>query len=218
MVASTKKALLKFLNMKVVKVYGALKKRLGKGRFEFNVDTPAEAMRALCANFPGLQKWFIDSEQDGVGYKVKVGKEQVGEDNIETLHYPWSEKEVFSITPVLTGSGRGWGRVLFGALLIGASFLIPGGWAIGTFGISAPLAIGSYVKGIGALMMLGGVAEMISPAPPMPDMKQAHTLQNFSFSGVTNTSQIGTPIAICYGRTFCGSSVISSGLDVDQMV
>jgi predicted phage tail protein len=218
MVAFTKKALLKFLNMKVVKVYGALKKRLGKGRFEFNVDTPAEAMRALCANFPGLQKWFIDSEQDGVGYKVKVGKEQVGEDNIEALHYPWSEKEVFSITPVLTGSGRGFGRFLFGALLIGASFLIPSTWAIGTFGISSPLVVQSMVKGLGAMMALSGVAEMISPTPPMPDMKQANTLQNFSFSGVTNTGQIGTPIPIAYGRLFVGSSVISSGLDVDQVI
>ena len=43
--------------MKVVKVYGALKKRLGQSRFEFDVATPAEAVRALCANFPGLQKW-----------------------------------------------------------------------------------------------------------------------------------------------------------------
>jgi len=203
--------------MKVVKVYGALKKRLGKGRFEFNVDTPAEAVRALCANFPGLQKWIVDSEQDGIGYKVSVGKEEIGEDNYQELSYPWSEKDVFSIKPVLTGSGRGFGRVLFGALLIGASFLIPGGWMIGTFG-GAPLAASSVVGGMGAMMALSGVAEMLSPVPPMPDMKQANTLQGFSFSGVTNTAQIGTPVPICYGRTFCGSSVISSGLDVDQVI
>ena len=30
--------------MKVVKVYGELKKRLGQGRFEFDVATPAEAV------------------------------------------------------------------------------------------------------------------------------------------------------------------------------
>jgi predicted phage tail protein len=203
--------------MKVVKVYGALKKRLGQGRFEFDVATPAEAIRALCANFPGLQKWIIDSDQDGVGYKVKVGKEEVGEDNLKELHHPWREQDVFSITPIIAGSGRGFGRVLMGALIIGAGFLIPGGWAIGTFG-GAPIAVGSMVKGMGAMMALGGVAEMLSPTPPLPDMKQANTLQNFSFSGVTNTAQIGTPVPICYGRTFCGSSVISSGLDVDQVI
>ena len=77
MVAFIKKAPLKSLNMKVVKVYGELKKRLGQGRFELDVATPAEAVRALCANFPGLQKWIVDSEQDGVGFKVKVGKESI---------------------------------------------------------------------------------------------------------------------------------------------
>ena len=60
--------------MKVVKVYGALKERLGQGTFEFNVETPAQAIRALCANFIGLEKWFIDNDQNGIAYKVLVGK------------------------------------------------------------------------------------------------------------------------------------------------
>ena len=57
--------------MKVVKVYGELKKRLwGKSQFKFDVRTPAEALKALCANFPGLDQWLLDSEKDGVAYKV----------------------------------------------------------------------------------------------------------------------------------------------------
>ena len=59
---------------------------------------------------------------------------------------------------------------------------------------------------------------MLSPPPPDLNMKQANVLQNYSFSGVTNTSQVGTAVPICYGRLFVGSSVISSGLDVDQEV
>ena len=54
--------------MKVVKVHGALKERLGQGTFEFNVETPAQAIKALCANFSGLDKWLIDSDKDGVAY------------------------------------------------------------------------------------------------------------------------------------------------------
>ena len=91
--------------MKVVKVYGSLKKRLGQGTFEFDVATPAQAIKALCANFEGLEKWFIDNDQDGLGYRVLIGKQDIGEDNIEELCYPWSEKEVFSITPIVAGSG-----------------------------------------------------------------------------------------------------------------
>jgi predicted phage tail protein len=52
--------------MKVVKVYGALRKYLGQCRFQFEADTPAQAIKALCVNFPGLDKWLLDSEQNGV--------------------------------------------------------------------------------------------------------------------------------------------------------
>jgi predicted phage tail protein len=63
--------------MKVVKVYGALRKRLGQCRFQFEADTPAQAIKALCVNFPGLDKWLLDSEQDGVAYRVSIGKEKI---------------------------------------------------------------------------------------------------------------------------------------------
>ena len=204
--------------MKVVKVYGELKKRLGQGRFELDVATPAEAIRALCANFPGLQKWIVDSEQDGVGFKVKVGKESIKEDNLEELHYPWSERDVFSITPVLTGAGRGWGKVIVGALLIGAAIMFPGAsWSLGGFKAAAGYSgFQAAVGQIGIAITLMGVAEMLSPVPKMPD--DPEQLQSFSFSGVVNTSKIGTPVPIAYGRLFVGSSVISSGLDVDQLV
>ena len=69
--------------MKVVKVYGALKERLGgQGTFELDVFNAAEAIKALCANFAGLDKWFIDSGDDGIAYKVLLGENEVGEDNI----------------------------------------------------------------------------------------------------------------------------------------
>ena len=87
--------------MKVVKVYGALRKRLGQCRFELEAATPAQAIKALCVNFPGLDKWLIDSEKDGVGYRVTVSKEKATEQDVSPLIMPWSEKDVFSITPVM---------------------------------------------------------------------------------------------------------------------
>ena len=212
--------------MKVVKVYGALKKRLGQSRFEFDVETPAEALRALIANFPGLEKWIIDSEKDGVGYRVNVGKERVGPENAEILGYPWSDRDVFSIAPVVMGARKGsWGMIFLGAALIGASFFFPGAGMFGanalTWGSTTMTAVGtalgSGISMIGASLVLSGVSELISPQPGFPDMKQANTLQSFSFSGITNTAQVGTPVPIAYGRLYVGSSVISSGLDTDQL-
>ncbi len=216
--------------MKVVKVYGALKKQLGgQGTFELDVNTPAEAIKALTANFKGLAEWMTRSQQHGVAYKVQLGTEVIGEEQIDSLLYPWSEKEVFSITPVIMGAGRGMGQFLLGAALIGLSFvalpMLGGAFAGGSLaglGTTAGIygtAWGSKALGaIGLSLMLGGVSQMLSPPPPDLNMKQANVLQNYSFSGVTNTSQVGTAVPICYGRLFVGSSVISSGLDVDQEV
>lgn len=221
--------------MKVIKVYGELRKRLGQCRFEFDVATPAQAVKALCVNFPGLDKWIIDSEKDGVGYRVKIGKEKVTPTSTDLLAMPWSEREVFSITPVVAGAGGGgFGNFLLGGLLIGASFLFPGAGLFGTtglFGAGAAgiagvsstgvlvgTAIGTGLSAIGAGLVLGGIADIISPmAPPgLEAGKEAAKLNNMSFSGVVNTSRQGLPVPIAYGRVFVGSTVISSGFDVDH--
>jgi|TARA_R100000482_G_scaffold49289_1_gene17452 predicted phage tail protein len=204
--------------MKVVKVYGALRKRLGRCRFEFEAATPAQALKALCVNFPGLDKWLIDSEKDGVGYRVMVGKERVADD-LNVLAMPWSEQEVFSITPVIAGAG-GVGRIVLGAALIATAVLVPGlGTTLGTVGIFGSTfgVVSAGIGAIGAGMVLTGVADIISPQPSLDSgLDEAVQLESFTFSNVVNTSKQGLPVPIAYGRVFVGSAVISSGLDVDQ--
>ena len=206
--------------MKVVKVYGALRKKLGQCRFEFHADTPAQALKALCVNFPGLDKWLIDSETSGMGFRVTRGREAITNDSIEGLVLPWSEREVFSITPVITGAGNA-GRIFARIGLVALAILLPGiggGVAATIFGTafsSVSLAIGS----IGASLILGGVASMISPQPTMGNLtsgRESARLESFTFSGIVNTSKQGMPVPIAYGRLFVGSAVISSGLDVNQ--
>ena len=193
--------------MKVVKVYGALRKRLGRCRFEFDVNTPAQAIKALCVNFPGLDKWLIDSEQDGVGYRVTISKEKVTEENVASLLLPFSDKEVFSITPVVAGAGKGPFQILAGLGLIAVSMFIPG---------AAALGVGLFGGGL----LLGGIAQLISPQPDLSaldDGPDATRLESFSFSNVVNTGRQGLPVPIAYGRVFVGSQVISSGLDTDSV-
>ena len=208
--------------MKVVKVYGALRKRLGRCRFELNVATPAQAIKALCVNFPGLDKWLIDSEKDGVGYRVRVGKQQATPEDVSVLSLPWSEREVFSVTPVIAGAGGrndGFFGFLGGALLIGAAFLVPGlgtSIATSTFLGTTMGAVSYGAALIGTSLVLGGIAQMISPTPPPIDFEEANRIENFSFSGILNTSQQGLAVPIAYGRVVVGSAVISSVLDVDH--
>ena len=224
--------------MKVVKVYGALRKYLGQCRFQFEADTPAQAIKALCVNFPGLDKWLLDSEQDGVTYRVSIGKEKVGQDDLSPLVMPWSEREVFSITPVIAGAGRTGALIGIGiglvalAIIAGPAvggFLGLGASAFGTAATATTAATGfilggtaaTIIGGVGVSLVLGGIAQLISPSQNFSNAergREAARFESFSFSGVTNTVQQGLPVSICYGRAFIGSAVISTGLDVNQLV
>ena len=214
--------------MKVVKVYGALRKRLGQCRFEFDVNTPAQAIKALCVNFPELERWLIDSEQDGVGYRVAISKEKVTEENVDPLFLPFSDREVFSITPVVAGAGRGTGSILAGVGLVALAIATQGGslaFGLGGFGTASGVGFGAAAFGtklaivagnIGIGLTLLGIAQAISPQEPDEDKRKAIELESFSMSNVVNTSRQGLPVPIAYGRVWVGSAVISSGLDVDQ--
>ena len=218
--------------MKVVKVYGALRKRLGQCRFEFDVATPAQAIKALCVNFPGLEKWLIDSEKDGVGYRVAVSREKVTEENFAPLLMPFSDREVFSITPVVAGAGRGTGQILAGLALITVAVLAPvagfsaaaGGFTATGAGVTASGAAtfagaaAAFAGNIGLVLTLSGIATAISPQPGLNStLDESVQLESFTFSNVINTSRQGMPCPIAYGRLFVGSAVLSSGLDVDQV-
>jgi predicted phage tail protein len=227
--------------MKVVKVYGALRKKLGQCRFQFEADTPAQALKALCINFPGLEKWLLDSENDGVSYRVTIGKEKLTEHNAGLIVGPWSEREVFSITPVLTGAGQGAGQIFAGIGLVALAILaapIGGGFlglGAGAFGSTAAGAASGFTLGaaassaigaIGVAVALGGVAQALSPAPVNSTAavntyergRDAAKFESFTFSGIVNTEKQGLPVPIVYGRCFTGSSVISVGIDVDQLI
>jgi len=198
--------------MKVVKVYGALRKRLGQCRFEFDVTTPAQAIKALCVNFPGLEKWLIDSEQDGVGYRVSISKEKVTEQDMAPLFMPFSDREVFSITPVIAGAGRGAGQIFAGLGIIAASVFIPG------LGLGLGGALVTKVGLLGGALLIQGISQAISPQPDfgLERGREAAKLESFVFNNIVNTSKQGLPVPIAYGRLFVGSAVLSSGLDVDQ--
>lgn len=209
--------------MKVVKVYGKLRELLGQCRFELNVSTPAQAFKALLINFPQLERFILDSEKDGVAYRMMVGRQHVREENIADLALPLGDREVFSIAPVIAGAGAV-GRIALGVGLIAASLAFPGGGLFGgtVFGfLGGPAAsagilttVGTAISVVGAGLVLGGVADIISPPPQPQALKEQEQLESFTFSGIVNVSRQGIPVPVVLGRAYAGSVVISSGLDV----
>ena len=215
--------------MKVVKVYGKLRELLGQCKFELNVSTPAQAFKALLINFPQLERFILDSEKDGVAYRMMVGRHHIGEDNFGDIALPFSEREVFSIAPVIVGAGGGFGRIALGIGLIGASFLFPGAGLFGTsglfgagqaivgvssVGVLQAAAVGTALSAVGAGLVLTGAAQLLSPTPQSQSLKEQEQLESFTFSGIVNVSRQGIPVPVVLGRAYAGSVVISSGLDV----
>ena len=201
--------------MKIIKVYGELRKKLGQSTFELDVANPAHAIKALCINFPELTSWFLNNDEQGNGFKVTIGKQKIYRTNLKPMLEPWSERDVLHITPVIKGAGRGLGQILLGAALIGlAVFAAPiaGGGFLGSAGSGFLGAAASKALGyIGANLLIGGVSQLLSPTPG--SFNEGSKLQSFSFSGIVNVADQGLPVPICYGRVVTGSIVISAGLN-----
>ena len=193
--------------LRKVRLYGQLAEFVGRKVIEADLSSAAEAVRMLIANFPELDRHMADQH-----YRVLVGD---GALTLDDLHNPVGQEEI-KIVPVISGAGGGGGSILAGIALVAASIFIPGSAVIfgTTFG-----AISLGVGLAGASLILGGVAQLISPTPEIPQGPdtQQDPRKSFSFSGIQNTSRGGTPVPIVYGKTLTGSVVISAGIDTEQV-
>ena len=209
--------------MRVIKVYGPLAKFLGRRQFKAVVNTPAEAIRFLVANFPKLKAHMADQY-----YKVCTDKTEldVGS-HLEQLHYPMAQTECIRIIPVIAGAGSAATKIGIGIALIAVSFLLPGAGIFGTtslFGVSAAqggavlAGIGTAFSAVGASLVLGGVAQLISPTPKISSGEDSTNdpRKSYSFSGIQNVARQGVPVPVVYGEMIVGSVTISAGINTED--
>ena len=184
--------------LRKIKLYGKLAKFIGHRVLEADVATAAEAVRFLLANWPQLEGHMNDQH-----YRVSVGKYDL---EAEELHHPAGSAPI-SFVPVTTGAGAV-ARIIAGVALVALSF-IPG---IGALGVA-------LMQGVGASLALGGVAQLLTPTPTVPQGadSQDDPRKSYSFSGIQNTSRQGTPLPRVYGRMIVGSVVASAGIDTVQV-
>jgi predicted phage tail protein len=203
--------------LRTVKVYGHLAEHCGQSVFEALVRVPADAIKFLLCNFPELRGLMRDGY-----YKVAVGKFDLQlADQPQQLHYPLAADDMIKVIPVVSGAGgRGIGQILLGAALITASFLVPGSGVAGTSFLASAGSATSFGAGaaavagnLGLALALGGVAQMLTPVPDMPDgVGGGGPNENFAFQTIENVSQEGVPVPVVYGEMIVGSVVISTGL------
>ena len=226
--------------MQLVLLAGELGEKYGQKHEYYNLQTPADAIKLLCINYPALKAELVQAHKNGVGYKVIQGGAAMGYDE---LLLPFGSKPLL-VVPVITGSGdQATTQILIGVGLVAASFLIPGAGLFGTsflaptsslFGVAATASTlsiaGTFAGTIGAALILGGTAQLLAPQLPLnrirgsgtnvrgpgPDgiTRGASGNQSYAFTGPANTVGTGTTLPVIYGRVITGSHLIAANLDI----
>jgi predicted phage tail protein len=203
--------------LRKIKLYGQLAKFIGRRVLEADVATAAEAVRMLVANFPGLEQHMAEQY-----YRVTVGAYDLG---LDEIHDPAGQQDI-KIMPVVVGAGGAVGKIAIGVALIALSFAIPG-LAFGAVlagqissGVGNLILIGGQIAGaIGVSLALGGVSQLLTPVPKIPQGPDTadDPRKTYNFSGIQQTSRQGVPVPCVYGLTLVGSVVISAGTDTVQV-
>jgi len=196
--------------LRKIKLYGHLREYTGLSEVEAYVNNVKEAVSFLTCNWPKLKAEIIQNN-----YHILLDKDDIGE---EELLYPIGKASI-SFIPVVEGSGR-FGRILAGAALIGASMGAFGAFGAGAISFGgggfAAASLGAKAAfGIGASLALGGISDLLTPAPETPENEQ--TPESSNFSSPLNVSIAGLPVPLVYGTAICGSIVINTFLLIEEV-
>ena len=182
-------------------------------RVRLEVSNPAEAVRALMANFPGFQQYMMSHSTPG--YQICIGSDPFA--GAEQMNYPVG-RQCIKIVPVIAGAAKSPViGIIIGVVIIAA--------AVATFQLELlPAAIAAnaalFVGGIGAAMAMNGVSQLLASVPKAPDVSTTQNPDNVPsdiFNGPVNTVAQGLPVPVGYGRLRIGSAVISAAINtVDQ--
>ncbi|AOI29620.1 tail assembly protein [Citrobacter sp. Cb008] len=193
-----------------IKLSGPLIRLFGR-EHQRVISTPREVFRALSVTLPGFEKYMNTSKARGQTFAIFVDKKNITEDDLD---FPSCGRTI-RIVPVIMGSKRaGVLQTILGAVLV----------VVGVLGSTIGQAWGGGVWGpaawkIGAAMMVGGVAQMLSPQPSGLASKQsADNRASYAFGGVTNTAAQGYPVPLLYGRRRIGGAIISAGIYVEDQL
>ena len=183
--------------MATVRLYGNLAREFGR-QFELDVRSPAEAIRALIANFPSFKKHFEPGH-----YHILVDDCSLA---IDQVKHPTSKKKHIRIVPAIAGAKSGLLQAIAGVALIAAAVFVPGLSTIAAYAIG----------GLGGALAMSGLASVLSPVPVVTDASTAsNRIENKYFSSAVNTEAQGRPVPIVIGEFLVGSLVVSSSTVVE---
>ncbi|PRA69269.1 phage tail protein [Pseudomonas sp. MYb187] len=190
--------------MTIVRLYGLLRK-FGR-EFRLSVKTPAEAVKALCVQIPGFEKFISNARSRGLEFAIFRGSK-----NLQEKELGFSGTGEIRIAPVMVGSKRGGSlQTIIGAVLVAAAYVV----SFTPFAAASP-----FLYQAGAALMIGGVIQMLSPqAKGLKTSAAPENQPGYAFGSARNTTASGNPVPLCLGRRRWGGAIISAEiLAEDQM-
>lgn len=192
--------------LRKVKLYGVLRKKFGR-EFTFDINTPAEAIQALCCQIKGFEAFLRGAESKGITFAIFEGKNNLNVDEIAMESY---EKAEIRIAPILMGSKSGG---LF-STIVGVALIIAGAFTLGTSS-----AVGMALIGAGAGLALGGVAQLLAPSVKQTTAKeQDGNDPSYAFGGAVTTTANGSVRSYLFGKREVGGTLISGGVYAEDLM
>lgn len=178
--------------LRVVRLYGSLGAQFGRYH-ELVVNSPAEAVRALCSMIDGFERFLTEAKDRGLVFGIFLGKKNIPKEHLS--HAAFGGEEI-RIAPIVSGSKKaGIFQVVVGIALIVASYF------------------GAPTLGVGIAMLAGGVAAMLTPQTKgLASQDEVNNRPSYAFNGPVNTQAQGNPIPLLYGEMIVGSAVVSAGI------
>ncbi len=206
--------------MKAVHLHGSLKK-FSSDPINLDVSSIRHVISA-CTSIFGVEfrkaiykgEWEITSNNNSI------------DENMLDMNINGDE---IHIRPSLQGAGNGRaiGKIIIGVALIAitagtAAPAVGGAAAGGAAGAAGAAAAGGltaagFATTLGYSLVLGGLSSLLSPTPDGTDFNSARDQPSFLFNNGDNVMSQGGPVPLCYGEFMCISTVISSGIDVEEI-
>ena len=187
--------------MKKIRVYGRLRKFLGKAEFEADVASPLEALSFLNCNFKGVEEHMAQQP-----YTIMCGDLAISEEliNLQT------DADI-KIIPLVHGN--------FFSLILGA------GLKLFAKKVVLPKLLTTIISTVATQMIFSGVNQLLTPqrknnnsaASGMDRTDPSAYAASYSFTGLTNVSQAGVPVNLVFGEILVGSITVSNGVDTVQV-
>ncbi|UZQ65973.1 tail assembly protein [Enterobacter kobei] len=193
-----------------IRLYGALGARFGRVH-KLAVQTSAEAVKALCINFDGLEDYLMNAKKNGMTFAVFRGKRNIGVQDFQEL----AGDSDIRIAPVMEGAKKaGMFQTILGAVMVVAGVII----GVTTNWTGVGLTFGAGLIMSGASMMAGGIYQMLSPQPKgLQGRDDPDNKPSYAFGGAVNSLAMGNPVPLLYGEREIGGGIISAGIVAEDI-